>query len=332
MKKWLISLVLTGMAHGAFAQYIPAQTPGGEQKPAMPYEYWHAGNTFQHLDLSVSVGTTGIGIDLATPLCKFLQLRAGYDYMPHFKATISPHVIVGGQAAPQYDSNGYRVETPFDRVADRIWATSGYNMNERVDVTGKLTMQNLKVMLDLFPFKKKNWHFTAGLYWGPKHIIDVKNAQESATTLMCIGLYNQMYEDLAPTDPIYGYGKIVFNAGEYARNIIKNGLLAHGKGEAYELVPDINGEIRIEGTASRFKPYFGFGYTGRLIRYRNDWKVSFECGALFWGGSPTMTVHDGINLTEDIENIPGKAGTYMDIIKILKVYPQLSVRLTKTLF
>ena len=38
-----------------------------------------------HLDLGVSAGTTGIGIDVAMPVGKSVRLRAGYTYMPRFK-------------------------------------------------------------------------------------------------------------------------------------------------------------------------------------------------------------------------------------------------------
>lgn len=320
MKKWFISLVLAGMVCNADAQYIPAQGPVKKQKTPVSYDYWHPGNTFQHLDVSVSVGTTGIGIDLATPLCEFLQLRAGYDYMPPFRKTFHNKVVVGGQTAPQYDANGFRVETPFDRVANRMWTSTGYDMKEQVDLIGKLTMQNVKIMIDCFPFEKKNWHFTAGLYWGLSRVIDVKNTGSSSATLTCIGRYNQMYDGADPTDEIRTYGKIYIQTGEY------------DKGGAYQMMPDANDEIRMEGKTSRFKPYVGFGYGGRLLKKRTDWKISFDCGALFWGGSPDMIVHDGTNLTDDVKNIPGTGGKYMDVVKALKVYPQLSVRLSKTLF
>ncbi|MCH5302843.1 MAG: hypothetical protein J1E77_08380, partial [Prevotella sp.] len=37
---------------------------------------------FDHLGVGVSVGTTGIGFDLAAPVTDYLQLRAGYSFMP----------------------------------------------------------------------------------------------------------------------------------------------------------------------------------------------------------------------------------------------------------
>jgi hypothetical protein len=76
----------------------------------------------------------------------------------------------------------------------------------------------------------------------------------------------------------------------------------------------------------------GFGYGGRLMKKRDDWKVSFDCGVMFWGGTPDLYVHDGMNLTKDVENITGQVGTYVDLLKAFKVYPVLSFRLTKRIF
>lgn len=39
-------------------------------------------NIFNHLGASVGVGTTGITIDVATPITGFVQMRAGVDIMP----------------------------------------------------------------------------------------------------------------------------------------------------------------------------------------------------------------------------------------------------------
>ena len=72
---------------------------------------------FSHLDLSVNVGTSGIGFDLATPIGNYVQLRAGYEFMPGFHVGINFPVEVGGEPAEQYDEQGQRIESRFDRLA-----------------------------------------------------------------------------------------------------------------------------------------------------------------------------------------------------------------------
>lgn len=85
---------------------------------AQEKESWFKQNkVFQNLDVSVTAGTTGIGIDVASKIGNNVQLRAGYEYMPRFKQSIYFPVEVGGQAAVAYDENGNRVETTFDRLS-----------------------------------------------------------------------------------------------------------------------------------------------------------------------------------------------------------------------
>ena len=38
---------------------------------------------FKHLDASLTVGSTGLGFDLASPMGEYAQLRAGFSFMPH---------------------------------------------------------------------------------------------------------------------------------------------------------------------------------------------------------------------------------------------------------
>ena len=71
-------------------------------------------------------------------------------------------------------------------------------------------------------------------------------------------------------------------------------------------------------------------------------EISFDCGAMFWGGTPNLVVYHGlklpdgtyrdVSLTEDVENIGGKVGSYVKLFKAFKVYPVLSLRVTKRIF
>ena len=97
-------------------------------------------------------------------------------------------------------------------------------------------------------------------------------------------------------------------------------------------MPDENSMVKAWAYANRIKPYVGFGYGGRLLKKDDSWHVSFDCGAMFWGGVPKVVTHDGTDLVNDVRNIPGKVGDYVDIIKNFHVFPVLNLRLTKRLF
>ena len=318
-----------------------------------------------------NTGTTGIGIDLASPIGEYFQLRAGFDYMPRFTAKMKFDVMIGDQPARQYDANGNRIETSFDRMQVMLHDFTGVTADDHVDMIGKPTMNNVKLLLDFFPFKNnKHWHVTAGFYWGPSKFAEAVNSTESMNSLIALSIYNNLYDKSYihingdengnhppqyilqvpdPDDPdgkmmpvsldpqieqrILAFGRMGFHLGDYARDIYdSNGNLLHAKGDPYIMEGDDNNMVKVTAKSNSFKPYLGIGYRGRLVKNRDDWKISVDAGVMFWGGKPDLYLHDGINLTEDITNIKGQVGDYVDLFKKFTVFPNLSVRFTKTLF
>jgi len=386
MKKVMILLAMTslgipGMAQTETTQQVPVlNEKHSEYIPVA--QYWKEHNIFQHLDLSVSAGTTGIGIDLASPIGEYFQLRAGFDYMPRFTAKMKFDVMIGDQPARQYDANGNRIETSFDRMQVMLHDFTGVTADDHVDMIGKPTMNNVKLLLDFFPFKNnKHWHVTAGFYWGPSKFAEAVNSTESMNSLIALSIYNNLYDKSNihingdengnhppqyilqvpdPDDPdgkmmpvsldpqieqrILAFGRMGFHLGDYVYyqedEYNEMGEIMHHKGEKIEdgevrpyiMEADENNMVRVQAKSNSFKPYLGIGYRGRLVKNRDDWKISVDAGVMFWGGKPDLYLHDGINLTEDITNIKGQVGDYVDLFKKFTVFPNLSVRFTKTLF
>ena len=62
-------LVITFMAGALTAAGQTSEPVASSQNSDLGY--------FKHLDVSVNLGTSGIGFDLATPLGNYVQLRAG---------------------------------------------------------------------------------------------------------------------------------------------------------------------------------------------------------------------------------------------------------------
>ena len=72
-----------------------------QAQDSLSTESWFKKNkVFQNLDVSVTAGTTGIGIDVASKIGDYVQLRAGYEYMPRFHKSIYFPVEVGGEPLP----------------------------------------------------------------------------------------------------------------------------------------------------------------------------------------------------------------------------------------
>ena len=209
MKRMMIMLAMA-----SFGMTATAQTDSIQQLPVLNEkqseyipvaQYWKEHNIFQHLDLSISAGTTGIGIDLASPIGEYFQLRAGFDYMPRFTAKMKFDVMIGDKPARQYDESGNRVETTFDRLKEMLHDFNGIEVDDHVDMLGKPTMNNVKLLLDVFPFKNnKHWHFTAGFYWGPSKFAEAVNTTESIHLfrwefiIICIGRQNRILFMIIP--------------------------------------------------------------------------------------------------------------------------------------
>ena len=339
MKKIVLALIAAMTANLAYAQSAPQRV-----------SQWMKDNgVFQNLDVSLTAGTTGIGIDVASRVHENVQLRMGYEYMPRFKAGIYFPVEVGGEPAVAYDEQGNRVETRFDRLSKMLTELTGFKVEDEVKMVGKPTVNNFKFLVDVFPFKNKHWHVTGGFYWGPSQFAYAENSTQAMTSLLAVSMYNQLYEKCVADVPIIHIdgdeddpdnpGMDIFLNDAYRQKILNYGRMGFHvgdkkeDGEPYIMEADAeSGMVKVRAKSNSFKPYLGFGYGGKLMKSRDDWKVSFDAGMMFWGGTPSLITHDGTNLTKDVENITGKVGNWVDFLGGIKVYPVLSVRFTKSIF
>ncbi len=301
-----------------------AQTDGGTERTS-------TFKPFNNLEVTVNAGSTGIGFDFATYVHKIVRLRAGFDYMPKITPTLN-FEIEGGK----YDEAGNWIATDFGKMAETLENFTGYKTDERVGMKGEPTFHNFKLFVDVFPFKNKNWHLTAGFYAGPARIGKAYNKTEEMTSLLAVGIYNNIYDKIMNGEPIYGDNvyldpDIEDKFIEYGRMGIRVGDRV-SDGSPYLMEPDENGMVKAKLKVNSFRPYLGFGYSGRLVKDDDRYKIGFECGAMFWGGTPDIITHDGTNLTKDVTNIMYSVGNYVDVIKKFKVYPVINLRISRKLF
>ena len=310
------------------------------------WQYWQEHDIFQHLDASISLGTTGVGVELSTPMGKSFNLRGGFSVMPKFHHNMTFGVQVG-------ETND---ASKFNRLSQMLQSITGYHVNNSVDMIGEPTWSNAHLLVDVFPLRKKHWHFTAGVFVGPSKVAKAYNTTEDMPSLMALSIYNQMYEkaidyqplvefgnlrfpdgDLDLQDNLYvkfnSYGRMGVHVGDYTHDIYDvNGNLLHEKGKPYMMEPDNDMMVKVTVKANSVRPYFGLGYRGRLFKGNDKCFISFDCGAMFWGGSPRIYTHDGTDLANDVENIKGKVGTYVDLIKAFKVFPLLNLSISQRIF
>ena len=106
----------------------------------------------------------------------------------------------------------------------------------------------------------------------------------------------------------------------------------HKQGETYYMLPNENSMVSVDARTNSFKPYLGVGYEGRLIKGNDNYKIGFDADVMFWGGTPSIITHDGMDLANDVEDINGKVGDYVKLIKGVKVFPVLNLRITRRIF
>lgn len=304
-------------------------------------------NILNHLDGSITLGTTGLGVDLAMPIGNRVQVRTGFSFFPHYEQTMHFGVEVGDDSDPAVQ------DEKFNKLSQTLNEMFTFEVDRNVDMKGKPTMKNFKLLVDVFPFQNKHWHVTGGFYWGPSTVAKAENAAYDGTSLVSVSIYNNLYDRVKasyesikkmmegdPADPI-PYIKIngqEFFAGEDLYNKFQSygrmGVHLGDKkdGTPYIMEPDADNMVSCKIKVNSFRPYLGFGYGGKLSnRSDRNW-ISFDCGAMFWGGTPKVITHDGMNLATDVDNIDGKVGDYVKFFKGVKVFPVLELRLTHRIF
>ena len=143
---------------------------------------------FNHLDISLTTGSTGIGLDVAMPVAEWMKLRAGFTYMPRFNQTMHFGVQIGDKPETEEEQ-----QSKFDRLNGMLESFVGTKVDRQIDMIGEPCFDNVKLLADFYPFKNKKWHITAGFYYGGSKIAKAWNATEDATSLVAVAMYNNLY-------------------------------------------------------------------------------------------------------------------------------------------
>ena len=127
-------------------------------------------------------------------------------------------------------------------------------------------------------------------------------------------------------------GQMGIPLGTFTHDMTDAYGVEHKQGDTYYMEPNENSMVYADARTNSFKPYVGFGYEGRLIKGNDNYHIGFDAGVMFWGGTPSIMTHEGINLAKDVEDIGGKVGSYVKFVKGIKVYPVINLRITRTIF
>ena len=311
---------------------------------------------FNHLEMGLNMGTTGLGLDFTMPVNEWIWLRTGFSYMPKIEVPMTFGVQVGDDASTS--------QSKFERLSSYLTSFTGNKVKNEVEMIGKPSFWNWNFMVDVFPLKKnRHWHVTAGFFYGPSKVAEAYNKTESMASLLAVSIYNNMYDKVhglsrrellqvklleipglenLGTDPdvlielqkgLDYNGRMGVHLGNYKNDVYDaNGNLLHKKGEAYMMDPDENSMVSAEMKVDAFKPYIGIGYEGLMVKSNKRVSIGFDAGVMLWGGTPRLTTHDGTDLIHDVEDIGGKVGDYVKVMKEIKAFPLINLRIGYKLF
>jgi hypothetical protein len=296
-----------------------------------------------HLDASLTVGSTGLGFDFAMPIGEYVQIRTGAAFFPHIKLKMRYSLEMTG------DDSGSDGMTSFEKAARVLKETTGREVKPEVSMWAIPQYNNFKFLVDVFPFRNKRWHFTAGFYLGNTNFATAYNRTEDMSNLLSVNLYNHLVDKIKDGGDIFTWegetvsipdklkesalrnGYIGVSLGVLKNDVVKDGQVVFHKGERYYIMPGEDNMIHTDGYINKFKPYIGFGYGGHLYK-GSETMISFDAGVMFWGGSPSLMTHEGVDLVYDLPKILGQVGSTVEFVKTFTVFPVLNVRLTQRIF
>lgn len=294
---------------------------------------------FNKLEAGVTFGTTGFGIELATPVTEWAKVRAGASFVPHFSVPMHFGITTYSDGTSINSNN-------FGKIKDMMGKLSGYEMDDRIDVEGVPRMANFKFLMDVYPIQSdRRWHLTVGFYAGPKRIAKAINTMEEMPSLLAMAMYNRLYDASQDPDFIENItNEPIFNdvyidpevAYELQQRLSEYGRLGvhlgdFKDGRPYYMEPGKEGTVRADAFVNRIRWYAGAGYATTVSKDRR-WNIGVDLGVMFWGGAPKVITNDGVDMTNELTNIHGKVGDYMSLMRGLKVYPTLEFKLSYTFF
>lgn len=187
-------------------------------------------NILNHLDLGITAGSTGIGIDFAMPITEYLQVRAGASYFPQIHINSAYRAEVGDFANTQEET-----DRKFNKLSELLQSFTGMKVNKWIHMTKEPTMYTAKFIVDVKPFNDKRWHISTGIYYGNANIGKTYNKTKDMTALNAISIYNNMYYKALSEEPMITYNNIsVYLPSQFAEKFRDYGLIGFPIGDFKE--------------------------------------------------------------------------------------------------
>lgn len=113
---------------------------------------------FNSLAAGVGIGTTGVDVNVATPITSHFALRGGFSIMPNF--SMSTDVDVDVEAA------------------------EGMNAPSTIEMEGSIKRVSGELLVNYYPFKKGAFFLTAGAYFGGGTLLKISGHSDQLKDLV----------------------------------------------------------------------------------------------------------------------------------------------------
>ena len=113
---------------------------------------------FNSLAVGVGVGTTGIDVNVATPITSHFDLRGGFSIMPNFSMSTDVDVDVE--------------------------AMEGVSVPSTIGMEGSIKRVSGELLVNYYPFKKSSFFLTAGAYFGGGTLLKINGHSDELKKLL----------------------------------------------------------------------------------------------------------------------------------------------------
>lgn len=194
---------------------------------------------FKHVGAGVSVGTEGIGINVASPVTNYLELGLGVNFMPGIKIKGDVDMNINTSSIPE-------------QIRDRVPSS------ETVNIKGNLARTTFDFKASVYPFGTRNALFVAaGFSFGGKKIAKLSG-----------------HSDLVEKNPeLRPY--IVANIDKYNLEFDKNGNInGDVRVNAFRPYVGLGYGRQVPKNRVGFRVELGCQFMGKMKIYQNDQKLN----------------------------------------------------------
>lgn len=188
---------------------------------------------FNHLDIGITLGSTGVGVELSSPIGPMVRMRAGATYIPHFTKALHYDFQIGSYTPdPNLSDKENAIleqkmyQQRFEKLNSLLYSMMSMKVDDNVTVDGEPSFNNAKILFDVMPFKDKRWHFTAGVYISDRRIAKARNTAEATRSLVALNAYNNMYYKACGDEPMIEYGDIWVYNPEISKKFLNYGEIS----------------------------------------------------------------------------------------------------------